>query len=62
MSDRLTGLSRGFGFVEMRTDTEAEGAIVALNGTMLDGSVLKVDHARPQLHRWGRQGNRSNWI
>jgi RNA recognition motif-containing protein len=64
MADRLTGVSRGFGFIEMSTDTEAEGAVVALNGTMLDGSVLKVNHARPQLHRWTRHRNRSGrgWI
>jgi RNA recognition motif-containing protein len=51
MTDRWTGLSRGFGFIEMKTDATAEEAIVALNGTNLNGNVLKVDQARPQLHR-----------
>ena len=51
MTDRWTGLSRGFGFIQMKTDAEAENAIVALNGTDLNGKVLKVDHARLQLHR-----------
>ena len=51
MTDRWTGLSRGFGFIEMKTDAEAEEAIVALNGTDLNGKTLKVNQARPQLHR-----------
>jgi len=51
MTDRWTGLSRGFGFVQMKTDAEAKQAIVALNGTDLNGEVLKVNQARPQLHR-----------
>ena len=51
MTDRWTGLSRGFGFIQMQTDGEAETAIGALNGTDLKGKVLKVTHARPQLHR-----------
>ena len=51
MTDRWTGLPRGFGFVQMKTDAEASEAIAALNGTDLNGKVLKVNHARPQLHR-----------
>ena len=51
MTDRLTGPSRGFGFIEMKTDAEAADAIVALNGTDFDGKTLKVNQARPQLHR-----------
>jgi RNA recognition motif-containing protein len=54
MTDRGTGLSRGFGFIEMKADAEAEVAIVALNGADLNGHVLKVRQARPQLHRSGR--------
>ena len=54
MTDRWTGLSRGFGFIQMKTDAQAEEAIVALNGTNLNGKILKVNHARPQLHRNGR--------
>ncbi len=51
MTDRWTGLSRGFGFIEMKTDAEAEAAVMALNGTDLNGKALKVNPARPQLHR-----------
>ena len=51
MTDRWTGLSRGFGFIEMKTDAEAAEAIVALNGTDLNGKTLQVNQARPQLHR-----------
>ena len=51
MTDRWTGLSRGFGFIQMKSDAEAEEAIVATNGTDLNGKVLKVNHARLQLHR-----------
>ena len=51
MTDRRTGLSRGFGFIQMKTDAEAEKAILALNGTDLNGKALKVNPARPQLHR-----------
>ncbi len=58
MTDRWTGLSRGFGFVQMKTDAEAGKAIVALNGTDLNGKVLKVNQARPQLHRSSRKQGR----
>ena len=54
MTDRWTGLSRGFGFIEMKTDAEAAEAIVALNGTDLNGKPLQVNQARPQLHRSGK--------
>jgi RNA recognition motif-containing protein len=51
MTDRWTGLLRGFAFVEMADDAEAEKAIVALDGSELKGKVLKVSPARPRLHR-----------
>jgi RNA recognition motif-containing protein len=51
MTDRWTGTPRGFGFVQMKNDLEAEQAIAALNGTDLEGKALKLNHARPQLHR-----------
>jgi len=41
MTDRWTGLSRRFGFIQMKTDAEAEKAIVALDGTDLNGKVLR---------------------
>ena len=53
MTDRWTGLSRGFGFIQMKSDAKAEEAIAALNGTELNGKALKVSQARLQLHRSG---------
>jgi RNA recognition motif-containing protein len=44
-TDRETGQSRGFAFVEMGSDAEAQAAISQMNGTMLDGRQLKVDEA-----------------
>jgi RNA recognition motif-containing protein len=51
MTDRWTGLPRGFGFIQMKTDAAAAEAIAALNGTDLNGKLLMVNEARPQLHR-----------
>jgi RNA recognition motif-containing protein len=48
MTDRETGRSRGFGFVEMTTAAEAEAAISGLNGTTLDGRMIRVDKATPR--------------
>jgi len=52
MTDRRTGQFRGFGFIQMKTDAQAETAIATLDGTDLNGKVLKVKQARPQLHRY----------
>jgi RNA recognition motif-containing protein len=54
MTDRWTGVSRGFGFVQMTNDAEAVAAIAALDGTDLNGKTLKVNQARVQLHRGTR--------
>lgn len=51
VTDRYTDRSRGFGFVEMSTQQEAEQAIQALNGTMLDGRSLTVNISRPRENR-----------
>jgi hypothetical protein len=48
MTDRETGRSRGFGFVEMATEEEAERAISGLNGSSLDGRMIRVDRATPR--------------
>ena len=53
ISDRETQRSKGFGFVEMGTDQEAQAAIAALNGKSIDGRALTVNEARPQEPRSG---------
>ena len=58
ISDKFTGQSRGFGFVEMTSSAEAQKAIEALNGTQLDGRTLMVNEARPQEKRDGGGGGR----
>ena len=54
--DKMTGKSKGFGFVEMATDEEAKAAITALNATQMDGRTLTVNEARPQEPRSGGGG------
>jgi RNA recognition motif-containing protein len=49
--DRYTGQSRGFGFVEMASDADAQKAIAALNGSQFGGRTLVVNEARPQEKR-----------
>lgn len=56
ISDKFTGQSRGFGFVEMASSEEAQKAMEALNGTQLDGRTLVVNEARPQEKRQGGGG------
>lgn len=51
VTDRGTGRSKGFGFVEMPTGTEAEAAIAALNGKQFDGRAITVNEARPRPER-----------
>ncbi|HXY08901.1 MAG TPA: RNA-binding protein [Terriglobales bacterium] len=51
VKDRDTGEPRGIAFVEMTQATEAQGAISALHGTMLNGRPMSVNEARPKLHR-----------
>ena len=53
ITDKFTGQSRGFGFVEMSTEEEAQKAISALNGTQLDGRTMTVNEAKPQEKRSG---------
>jgi cold-inducible RNA-binding protein len=53
--DRDTGRSKGFGFVEMKTDQEAQAAIAALNGKDMDGRALTVNEAKPRAEG-GRGG------
>jgi RNA recognition motif-containing protein len=53
ITDRETQRSKGFGFVEMATDQQAQAAISALNGKSIDGRALTVNEARPQEPRSG---------
>lgn len=55
--DRDTGRSKGFGFVEMGSDAEAQAATAALNGQAIDGRNLTVNEARPKPDRGGGGGH-----
>jgi RNA recognition motif-containing protein len=56
IKDRFSGESRGFGFVEMSSDEEAQAAMGGLNGTELHGRALNVNQARPRTERADRGG------
>jgi RNA recognition motif-containing protein len=56
MRDQATGRARGFAFVEMGTDEEAQKAITTLNGTQVGGRSLSVNEARPKAARSGGGG------
>ena len=56
MMDRMTGRPRGFGFVTMSTQEEAEKATQALNGAQMDGRALTVNTAKPREERSGGGG------
>ena len=60
MTDRETGRSKGFGFVEMGTDAQAQAAIDALNGKTMEGRALTVNVARPREERSGGGGGYNN--
>jgi RNA recognition motif-containing protein len=61
ITDKFTGQSRGFGFVEMSSDEEAQKAIGALNGTQMDGRTLTVNEAKPMEPRSGGGGGRGGF-
>ncbi|HYK59512.1 MAG TPA: RNA-binding protein [Bryobacteraceae bacterium] len=68
ITDRDTGQARGFGFVEMSNNAEADRAIAELNGREFDGRTLNVNEARPKAERGGGGGgyrsggrSRSRW-
>jgi len=58
ITDRDSGRSKGFGFVEMPNNSEADAAIKALNDTALNGRNIKVNEARPRENRPQRGGGR----
>lgn len=60
LMDRATGRPRGFGFVTMATEEEAQKAVEALNGSMLGGRNLTVNVARPQGERTGSGGGNNS--
>jgi cold-inducible RNA-binding protein len=66
ITDRDTGRAKGFGFVEMTSDAEADRAIAELNGRELDGRAINVNEARPKADRassgggFGGGGHRRN--
>ena len=72
ISDKFTGQSRGFGFVEMSSSSEAQSAIKSLNGTQFEGRSLTVNEAKPMAKRdnfggggggrgGDRDGGRNRW-
>lgn len=61
ITDRFTGQSRGFGFIEMETEDGAQKAISALNGKPFMGKTLTVAEARPQQPRRGYQERRGSF-
>lgn len=68
ITDRETGRSRGFGFVSMNDDSEAQAAIEGLNGVEFEGRTLTVNEARPKAESGrrgggggGRGGGRGGW-
>jgi len=60
ITDRTTGRSKGFGFVEMSTDEEAQKAIEMLNGKELNSRALTINEARPKEERSDRFGGSRN--
>ncbi len=58
ITDRDTGRSKGFGFIEMASEAEAQAAIDSLNGSDYEGRPMKVNEARPQQKRSGGGRNR----
>lgn len=68
ITDRMTGRSKGFGFVEMSSQEEAQAAIDKVNGTSVEGRSLTVNEAKPQAPRndsrggyGGGGGGRNRW-
>ena len=61
VSDRETGRSKGFGFVQMGSDEEAQAAIAALHGQQHDGRALTVNEAKPREDRGGGGGGRGGF-
>lgn len=61
IKDKFSGRSKGFGFVEMSTEEEAQKAVAELNGKEFDGRTIVVNEARPQVPREDRGPDRRNF-
>ena len=61
ITDRSTGQSKGFGFVEMASNSEADAAIAALDGKDFGGRAMKVNEAKPRAAGGGQGGRRERW-
>ncbi|MFC2023709.1 RNA recognition motif domain-containing protein [Chloroflexota bacterium] len=61
ISDRYTGRSRGFAFVEMSTEQAARDALSGMNGKQVDGREIKVDQAKPKREQPQSDWGRSRW-
>ena len=61
ISDRSTGQSKGFGFVEMSSNAEADAAIAALDGQEFGGRAIKVNEAKPRPAGGGGGGRGGRW-
>ena len=63
ITDRMTGRSKGFGFVEMASQDEAQAAMDKLNNSQLEGRTLVVNEAKPRENRgsFGGGGGRNRW-
>ena len=61
ITDRDSGRSKGFGFVEMSTETEAQKAIAQFNGTDYEGRPMTVNEAKPMAPRENRNGRPNRW-
>jgi len=61
INDRETGRSKGFGFVEMSTDEEAQAAIAALNGQQHNGRALTINEAKPREEGGGGRSGRDRY-
>jgi RNA recognition motif-containing protein len=59
--DKVSGQSRGFGFVEMPDDAAAQKAMTELNGAMADGRAIKLSEARPKTERSNNNGGGGRW-
>lgn len=58
LTDKISGRSRGYGFVEFADDAAGQAALAEMNGKEIDGRALKVDEAKPMQDRGNDRGNR----